>query len=296
MRNITLKIISLLLAILIWLYVYGGKKSVFFRDVPVDFLNLPSEKVILEASAFSVKIKLSGAKRVFETVKPSIRAEIDLSYVRDGLNIIEINPKNIKAPPYVKILSVSPQTVEVKIDSIIKKSLPVIAEIPVDEDFVLSDLKVIPSEVSIELPKTYTPDQNSVVVRTGKRCNSEGNFSYQVPVPLNSENLINITPNEIRVKWTCERKIESAVINGIPVLLKNKKKGMKYVLKPAKINLKIKGWSKELKGMDMKKEIEVSLDVGGYNPGEYEVLPEIKIPQGLELLEGGEKRLRLVVK
>ncbi len=295
MKDITLKLLSLFLAILIWLYVYGVKKMVFFRDVPIDFLNLPPEKVIIESSAFSVKIKLSASRRILETVKPSIRAEIDLSSVKDGVNIIEITPGNIKAPPYVKILSVSPQTIEIKIDSVTEKSLPVIAEIPVDEDYIVNDLKTIPPEVIVETPKSFTPNENFLVLKIDKKCNKEGNFVYQSPVSLNSENLIHITPKEIKVKWRCDKKMEEKIIKNLPVIIKNKKEGMKYFLKPDKINLKIKGWAKDIKNMNLKDAIEISVDVKDYKKGSYEISPIIKTPDEIEVLAGSEEKLKLRV-
>jgi len=296
MKKMNLKILSLFLAVLIWLYVYGDKKLVFFRDVPVDFLNLPPEKVILESSVFSVKIKLSGSKRVLETVRPSIHAEIDLSSVRDGLNIIEINTKNIKVPPYVKILSVFPQTIEVKIDSISKRALPVIAKISSDENYVVRDIKIIPSEVVVEFPKSYILKKDHLLLEIEKKCSTEGNFVYQSPVPLNSENFLKITPGEIKVKWTCEKKIEELILRKIPVLIKNKKEGMKYFLKPDKIDLKIRGWSKDLKRMDFKKEIEAIVEAGNYERGNYEVEPKIKIPDGIELVDVEKQKLELIVR
>jgi YbbR domain-containing protein len=295
MKEINLKILSLFLAILVWLYVYGGKKLVLFRDVPIDFLNLPPEKVILESSAFSVKIKLSGSKRVLETVKPPIRAEIDLSSVRDGLNIIEITTKNIKVPPYVKILSVFPQTIEVKVDSISKRALPVIVKISSDENYVVKNIKAIPSEVFVEFPKSHILKEDFLLLEVEKKCDAEGNFVYQSPVPLNSENFLKITPGEIKVKWTCEKKIEELIVRKIPVIIKNKKEGMKYLLKPDKIDLKIKGWSKDLKGMDFKKEIEAAVEAED-KPGTYEVEPKIKIPDGIELVDGEKQKLELIVK
>jgi YbbR domain-containing protein len=296
MKEIPLKILSLFLALLIVLYVYTGKKMVFFRDVPIDFLNLPPEKVIVESSAFSVKIKMSGSKRVLETVKPSIRAEVDLSDAKDGLNIIEITSKNIKVPPYVKILSVIPQSIEVKVEPIIKKSLPVMVKISSDEDYVVANLKTVPSEVVVEFPKGYEVKEDAIRVELEKKCDREGNFVYQTPVSLGSENLLTISPPKIKVKWICEKKLEELTLQKVPVQIANKREGVKYFLKPDRIDLKIRGWSKDLKRMDLKKEIRATVKVEDYPPGTYKVEPEIQLPEGIELIEGENQKLELVVR
>jgi len=296
MKEISLKILSFFLALLIVLYVYAGKKMVFFRDVPIEFLNLPPEKVIVESSAFSVKLKISGSKSVLETVKPSIRAEVDLSEVKDGLNIIEMNSKNIKAPPYVKVLSIIPQSIEVKVDPVIKKSLPVKVKIPEEEDYVITNLKTVPAEVTVEFPKSYEVKEEVIWVEVEKRCDREGDFVYQTPVSLVSENLLTVVPGKVKVKWSCEKKMVELTLQKLPVQMVNKREGVKYLLKPDKINLKIRGWSKDLKRMDLKKEIKAIIRVEDYSPGTYRVEPVIELPEGIELIEGKSPQLELIVR
>ena len=123
LHNLTAKIVALLAACVLWIFVMNDQnpatESTF--SVPVTVLNPPNEARVTQ-NAESVRVKLRAPRSILaEASANEVHAFVDLGGLEPG-----IHPLHVQAviPQGMEIVSVTPETVTFTIDPIIQKRMP----------------------------------------------------------------------------------------------------------------------------------------------------------------------------
>ncbi len=135
-NNLLLKIVSLIFAIILWSFVTNSTnpdRTKTLRDVPVVLQGLEAleEKGLtvrddIEKLLPSVKVKVNVKNSDYKNVdKNVVFASIDVSEIsKDGPNSISVTPSFSNLVD-VSLISVEPQAINVTIDKILEKEVPV---------------------------------------------------------------------------------------------------------------------------------------------------------------------------
>jgi YbbR domain-containing protein len=154
--NIELKIASLIIATSMWFFVMLSGRSNVSIDVPIQFINLPQELEIVEPPV-SVKVNIEGPSSIINGMKEDeLRAVVDLKDTRAGRAVFSLSQKNIKLPETLVVTGLDPETISIKIEERLKKTVrikPAVTGLP-EKGFVISDIVVEPESVTIEGPKS----------------------------------------------------------------------------------------------------------------------------------------------
>jgi len=109
-----------------WISFTKGYDTVLAYNVPIEYTNRPPGLEIMETSASFVKVELVGAGPVIRFIKPDqISIRVDLSNAVSGKNTYTITKDNITLPPGVTLSKVTPQFLDVFLDEVVEKFLPV---------------------------------------------------------------------------------------------------------------------------------------------------------------------------
>jgi len=143
---------SFLFVTAIWLGFTRGLDTLITLDVPIEYINRSPEMEILEASVHTVRFQLSVSGTILKSINPDqVQVRLDLSKAIVGQNSFTITNENIKLPPGVLLKKMEPSVVDVVLDVIVKKELPVqvdwIGKLPVY--LVLTDVKIKPKQVTV---------------------------------------------------------------------------------------------------------------------------------------------------
>jgi len=107
--NFVLKLVSLLLAIGLWLAVASAPPAEIEMRVPIEFRNLPENLEIDSASFTEAQIRLRGPERVLHTMTPAdVRAEVDLSNVQPGERTFDLTSRQVHVPYDVEVEQIIP--------------------------------------------------------------------------------------------------------------------------------------------------------------------------------------------
>jgi diadenylate cyclase len=145
-------IVSLVLITSIWLSITRGLDSLVTFEIPIEYMNRNPGMEIMDASVNSVKIQLGGSGPLMRTIRPDhVRVKIDLGKSVAGQNIYTITHENISLPPGIVIKSFEPSVVDVSLDVLDKKDMPVqvdwTGKLP--ENLRMEKVKIDPSFVQI---------------------------------------------------------------------------------------------------------------------------------------------------
>lgn len=122
-------ILSVIIVTGIWFSITRGQDILGTFDVPVEYVNRIPQLEIMDTSVTSVELRLSGSRSIIGAIRPEqLRVVVDLSQAVNGKNNVPINSDNLTLPPGVALNDVNPHIIEVSMDVLIEKELPVQAD------------------------------------------------------------------------------------------------------------------------------------------------------------------------
>ena len=110
----------------VWFSFAKGLETLTNLEVPLEYVNRDSRMQILSASDNTIRLHLSGAGALINSIKPEqVRVKLDLSNAVNGENTFTISRENIVMPPGLRLNRIEPSEVKVLLDYPIAKELPI---------------------------------------------------------------------------------------------------------------------------------------------------------------------------
>lgn len=153
-----LKVLSLLLAIVLWFVVIREEKIVTLVPTPIELKEIPLEMVVVNDVDNLVSVKLRGPRSLISGFVPS---QIELlqgrgiARLRAGENTIRIDPTQIGVPRGIEVLGVTPSSIRVVLERLASKELPIaprIEGIPA-RGFLVKRVTANPTKVVVKGPE-----------------------------------------------------------------------------------------------------------------------------------------------
>jgi YbbR domain-containing protein len=204
-NDTALKILSLLVAIAIWVQVNSGVPAVRDRrlgPVPVTWIGAQNHYTVLGMHPGSVVIDIKGPpSAVDQTTPPS--AWVDLARIsRPGTYSL---PVSASVPQGTSLVSVSPADVTVTVDSLVSRKLPVhaVAEGQLPSGYGIVAMTPASSSASVFGPSTAVDAVKRIVARVsvqGQTANLEAQVAL-VPVDAAGHTVskVTVTPDIVNV-------------------------------------------------------------------------------------------------
>jgi YbbR domain-containing protein len=118
LQNVGLKVVSLLLAIGLWMVVARDPIAEVELNVPIEFRNLPDTLEVDSASFTKAQIRVRGPERVIHRLAATdVRAEIDLAGVRPGERTFDLTGRQIYVPQDLKVVQIIPGQFHLSFDN-----------------------------------------------------------------------------------------------------------------------------------------------------------------------------------
>jgi len=190
LQNWFLKVVSLLLATLLWAAVSNQTSSEIGLDVPLEYRNIPAQMEITGDMTNTIQIRLRGPSNVIKGITAKdVSTTIDLSKMRTGEKIVALSPQNIQAPFGAEVTRVNPSSVRFTLERTVTKTVdivPTIAGQPMS-GFELSRVYVSPNTIEVEGPESRLDTLSSIATTTiridRKQSSMEQTADLDVPDP-----------------------------------------------------------------------------------------------------------------
>ena len=114
-ENGSYKLVALFVTLILWVTILGRRDFMLSKDIDVDFL-LPKNLIIAETIDRRVSVKVSGPRIAIKKFAQNPGTiTLDLARSHSGSNRIVITSKNIEVPFGVKVVSVTPDIINVSL-------------------------------------------------------------------------------------------------------------------------------------------------------------------------------------
>jgi YbbR domain-containing protein len=116
-RNLGLKFVSTIVAILLWLVVAGERVVERVMRSPVEFQNLPAGLEIVGNPPDTVEVRLRGSSGALSRIASGdMSAVIDLETARPGRRLFHITQNQVNVPYGIDIVQVAPSTLTMEFE------------------------------------------------------------------------------------------------------------------------------------------------------------------------------------
>jgi YbbR domain-containing protein len=117
-HNAGLKVVSLLLAIGLWLAVARDPVAEVEMRVPIEFQNLPADLEIDSANSTEVQVRVRGPERLIHRLQAAeVHAEINLATVRPGERTFDLSSSQIHVPQDLEVVQIIPAQFHLSFDN-----------------------------------------------------------------------------------------------------------------------------------------------------------------------------------
>ena len=125
-HNWHLKIVSLILATMLWMAVANQASSEIGLEVPLEYRNIPAQLEITGDMTNTVQVRLRGSSNLIKDVTAKdVSTTIDLSKMGTGQKIVPLSPQNVQAPFGAEVIRVNPSSVRFNLERTVTKTVSV---------------------------------------------------------------------------------------------------------------------------------------------------------------------------
>ena len=148
---------SLMIAIFFWTTLILGRGVTLEKavTVPVEYVSVPPDLVLLGDKFSEVKLHLAGAKADLDSLNPSmVSVKINLSKSMPGVQTYAITSDNIKLPKGVRLLNAEPASLTFTLAALVEQDITVkpqlVGKLP--EGLKLKSIDISPQKVRAIIP------------------------------------------------------------------------------------------------------------------------------------------------
>jgi YbbR domain-containing protein len=280
-NNFTAKVFSVLIAIVLWVVVLGSRSIEGEKAVPLQ-LKLPDELVLSQEVPAYVSFRLSGPKAVLRGLLD--RAEdpivVDLTKEKAGDVTFRFFSDNIRVPIGVRVLSVSPSLVTVRLEPHRTKEVPVRVEYrgSLPEGLRLTRTEVKPATYKVKGPQSRVQSLREVVTLPIDLSGLRQNFIEKVPLEALRDGL-EIEGDSPLVALSVEPVSANFRIKNVPIRFTTE---YKVRLSERAVSVFVRAGAESIKSLDQTR-VFAAIDLKGRPPGTYEIPVQVTLPKDVSL-------------
>ena len=191
-RNWALKLLSFVLAVILWLTVIPEEKTYGERtlSVPLETRSIPASMELVEKSVSTVDITVRATNRLLgQLTAADIEAVIDLKKASAAQEDYALDPAMIVVPPDAKAVRVFPSKVHIKLEKADEIEMAVLPSITgkIKDGYVIQSVEIIPARAKLRGPESkFRPTdklRTSTVDVTGLSATSQFDADLIPPRP-----------------------------------------------------------------------------------------------------------------
>jgi YbbR domain-containing protein len=301
-NNLTLKIASVIVAVVLWAFAKGEQTADRRFAVPLVLRNVPEGLTPVERVPETVDVVLRGANK--ELVKLGLWGEsyatVDMTAAAaDRVLRVGISAANVVLPHDAGVTVteiVDPKSLDIEIDRRFERLLPVdpvIEGAPAEGYYVLGRPVAIPETVTVYGPARVVRDLESVRTEPLPIDGRRGRVEASRPVVCGGPWNLHAVPKDVRINVEIEGT-EVARISDVQLLLQHEPVFDSVSIEPVTIEVQLAGPEHQVTRLEAA-DITARVDARGLPRGVHELVPEIEVPPGITVLNLNPVRLTVTL-
>ena len=184
-ENWTLKLISLIFALVLWMFIMGERRLEVGYRVPLDMQNIPQGLMIANEVPSLIDVRISGPRTLLMKISPNdFGIAVDLVDLQPGLTTFKRLEERLNLPNGLRVTRLSPSFIDLKLDRIKAKQVPIKVVLSGEplQGYQLSSIKAVPAQVAIEGAESEMKSVHQVTTEPVDLTGVNAGFSLIVPL------------------------------------------------------------------------------------------------------------------
>ncbi len=224
-----IKLLSLALAAILWVYVSSIQEKERFLTVPVEVRNVSEDYLLSSELPEFVQLILRGRDESLSLVNEGdVVAYIDLEMNSEGetKKIVKVERRGI--PRGVSIKEISPRLIDVKLDQAIRKSVKVVPVIVTDlpHGYSFEKFLIEPPSVEIQGPATLITTVESVNTRKVDIGNMTETTVMEIELETGSDKITLVRDQPVSIKIFIREEFVLKRVSGVVIYPINVAEGL----------------------------------------------------------------------
>jgi YbbR domain-containing protein len=271
-RHFGLKVLSVVLAVLLWLMVSGEETVERGLRIPLELQQFPSALELRSEPPSNIDVRVRGGSGVLSRLSPvDVVAVLDLHTAQAGQRLFPLTPDQIRAPFGVEVVQITPATVALVFEKAAVKQVPVV--IPGVEGkpaagFVVGRWTVDPPTVEIIGPESAVKRATTALTEPISVAGARDHVKATVTVGMLDSSLRLKTSRSAVVDVQISPAPFERVVRDAPVRLLNLASNLAAQSNPSAVALTVSGTRDGVNraGVD---GVSASVDLLGLGVGQY---------------------------
>lgn len=200
--NLSLKLVSLLIALVLWVRVVGSEQAEGHYPVNVELVNVPRELALVGNVTQHVVVRLAGPRALLSGLdERRLVYTVDLTGMQQGVSTFEVMPARFGLPANVEVVQVSPSKLTIEADRKMKKRVqvrPRFDGVPA-QGFTIVSASTDPAIVEIEGPERVLRATKDVPTEVVDISGLAGNFERNVELAPAEQSVRTTNKNQVRL-------------------------------------------------------------------------------------------------
>lgn len=184
-ENWVIKLTSLAFAVVLWFFVIGERNLEVSYIVPLEYQGLSKDLIIANEVPSSVSVRIAGPRALLmHHTAGDISIAVDLKGLPAGVTSFKRLEESLNIPSGLKVTRISPSYVDVKLEHIREKTVPVrvvLSGQPV-AGYEVVETRVVPEQVVVTGAGSELKAVNEVVTESIDVTGVRESFSQTVPI------------------------------------------------------------------------------------------------------------------
>jgi YbbR domain-containing protein len=284
--HVGLKIVSIVLAVLLWMMV-SSQRAPVERGVriPLELQNLPNNLEMVEPPQESVDVRIRGAADALGRIaQGDLVASIDLGSAQPGRRLFHISPERVKAPFAVEVTQVVPSSVAIRFEPSASRIVPVQPSVEGEPapGFIVGRIAADPATVEIVGPES--------ILRRVTEAITEPLWVGRATSDVRASVLVGVADEGVRVASTRSAIVsvqivpapEERLLLSVPVRARNLANGLLAEITPATVKLRVRG-TKDAVSKITDASIVAYVDLQGIGEGDFGLPVRVEPFEGVGL-------------
>jgi len=288
--DLGLKLFSIIFALGLWLFVNAGQKAAERAvEVPVEFRNIPSDLMVTSPGVGQVELRVMGPPALLSALDPDyLKVSLDLDGARVGTSTFRLSPDFFNPPRGVRITRISPSVINLKLETVAVRSLPVAVRFGPKPliGYRVARVEANPDSVKVRGAASEVNRMVSAETVPIDLEGARGQMTREVRLSSAGKTL-SFSPDRISVSVVLEEEWMTREFSRVEV--KAKDFTGSYSVSPRRVYLRLSGPKRILSQLQLGTD-QVYLDLKGLAPGSHTLALNLKLSPEIKVLEQRPER------
>lgn len=270
-RHFGLKLLSLGLALSLWMVVAGEETVERGLRVPLELQQFPAGLELKGEPASSIDVRVRGSSGALARVSPGdIVAVLDLRGAHVGNRLFHLTPDQVRAPFGIEVVQINPGTIAMTFEQSKTRTVrirPAIDGKPAP-GYAVGAVAVDPESVDVIGPESAVDRASEALTEPVSVAGAKGSVTDMVTVGLIDPALRLKGTRSARVTVTIAPAPVERTLRGLPVRLQNLGGALAALAVPSVVDVSLRGSRDGLTRVEPD-DVKVYVDVSGLGAGHY---------------------------